>query len=165
MSKRSGTSGFAGLLAKKKKTDEETAANQAAQAANSASSKNRYLSTPVQPERALAIFLAQARHAARRFLPKETTTYPITKPFCEVEARLGILKLPFGTRDRRVTSSGPKVHNGTTVKAFHCHQEPNCNMESGVSRTHFQTWTQGGLVSTQKLHTHSTILVSLSSNA
>ena len=144
MSKRPG--GFADLLAKKAKTDRQTNAENAAQVSNPAST-NRYLSSPVPPEGALATFLVQARNAARRFLPKETTTYPVTNPFCEIEARLGILKLPFGTRDRRVTSSGPKMQNGKTVKAFHVHQQPPCVMESGVSRTHFLTWTQGGLVS------------------
>lgn len=145
MSKRSGGS-FGDLLKKKRKTVEQTSAANAAQANSHAAHKNRYLSTPIQPEKALAIFLTQARHAARRFLPKEATTYPVTKPFCEIEARFGILKLPFGQRDRRVTSSGPKLHHGTVVKAFHCHQEPAPAMESGVSRTHFTTWTQGGLV-------------------
>jgi len=147
MSKRGGGggSGFSDLLKKKQKTDAATAEHSAAANSN-AGSKNRYLSTPVQPERALAIFLNQARQAARRFLPKESTTYPVTKPFCEIEARFGILKLPFGQRDRRVTSSGPKLHSGTVVKAFHCHQEPPPVMESGVSRTHFVTWTHGGLV-------------------
>jgi len=143
MSKRPG--GFADLLAKKAKTDRQTNAEQAAQASNPAS-KNRYLSSPVPPESALASFLLQSRHAAKQFLPKEIT-FPITKPFCEIEARLGILKLPFGQRDRRVASSGPKSKDGKPVKAFHCHQQPNCVMESGVSRTHFLTWTQGGLVS------------------
>ena len=146
MSRRPG-SDFANILKKKQKTDQQTSAAQASHANSNASSRNKYLSTPVQPERALAIFLTQARQAARRFLPKESTTYPVTKPFCEIEARFGILKLPFGQRDRRVTSSGPKLHNGTVVKAFHCHQEPSPAMESGVSRTHFVTWTQGGLVS------------------
>ena len=136
----------ADLLKKKAKTDTQTAANADSAAGNNPGNKNRYLSTPVQPERALAIFLTETRNAARRFLPKETTQYPIQKPFCEVEARFGILKLPFGNRDRRVTSSGPKQHSGQVVKAFHCHQEPHCAMESGVSRTHFSRWTQGGLV-------------------
>jgi hypothetical protein len=145
MSKRPGASSFGALLAKKAKTDQQTAADQVSQN-QITSSKNRYLSTPVQPAKALSVFLTNARTAARNFLPKETK-YPVTKPFCEIEARLGILKLPFGATDRRVTSSGPKHHNGVVVEAFHCHQQPGCVMESGVSRTHFVTWTHGGLVS------------------
>ena len=142
MSKRPG--GFGALLAKKAKTDQQTAADHASQ--NQNVNKNRYLSTPVVPAKALSIFLVNARGAARRFLPKETK-YPVTRPFCEIEARLGILKLPFGAADRRVTSSGPKQHNGVVVEAFHCHQQPACGMEAGISRTHYVTWTQQGLVS------------------
>ncbi|CAB9512432.1 capping enzyme subunit alpha [Seminavis robusta] len=139
MSKRPG--GFNALLAKKAKTDQRTAAD-GSHGHNP--NRNRYLATPVQPQNALSKFLMQARAAARRFLPKETK-YPVTTPFCEVEARLGVLKLPFGAADRRVTSSGPKQHNGHVVETFHVHQQPNPVMESGLSRTHFQTWTQGGL--------------------
>ena len=97
----------------------------------------------IVPVRSLAQWLVDARNAARKFLPKETTTYPITKPFCEIEARLGILKQPFGGR-QRVTSSGPKQFKGQMVETFQCKQE--AAMESGVSRTHFVFWTQGGVV-------------------
>jgi len=140
MSKR-GSSGLAGLLSKKAKTDEQSVNN-----SSNARSKNtnRYLSSPVVPERALSMFLTQARNSARKMLPKESTKYPVTKPFCEVEARLGILKLPFGT-DRRVTSSGPKHVNGNLVRTFFCNQEPACRMKSGVTRSHFSKWTMAGL--------------------
>ena len=97
--------------------------------------------------RNLATWLIEARNSARKFLPKETTSYPITKPFCEIEARLGILKQPYGG-NQRVTSSGPKPFNGTTVETYHCRQE--AAMESGVSRTHFVAWTQGGVVRLRK---------------
>lgn len=144
MSKRGG--GFADLLKKKQKTEQQTSADRAAIAtSNAAGGKNKYLSKPVHPVQTLSLFLFQARNAARKFLPKETTTYPVSKPFCEIEARIGILKLPFGTRDRRVTSSGPKLQNGQVVQAFHCSQDPSPAMESGVSRTHFTMWTQGGI--------------------
>ena len=144
MSKRGGGGGLSALMAKKQKTDSQTAADAASQQQNN--NRNKYLSQPVRPDHTLAIFLAQARQAARRFLPKEATTYPVTTPFCEIEVRLGILKLPFGQRDRRVCSSGPKHVNGMTVQAFHCCQQPPPSMESGVSRTHFLKWTQAGLV-------------------
>lgn len=139
MSKRPG--GFGALLAKKAKLDQQTAENRASTANNNP--KNRYLSQPVQPVRSLAGWLVEARNASRKFLPKETTTYPITKPFCEIEARLGILKQPFGGT-QRVTSSGPKHFKGQMVETFQCKQE--AAMESGVSRTHFVSWTQGGVV-------------------
>jgi hypothetical protein len=94
--------------------------------------------------RSLAQWLVEARNKARDFLPKETTSYPITKPFCEIEARLGVLKQPYGG-NQRVTSSGPKQFNRQMVETFLCKIE--ATMESGVSRTHFGLWTQGGVVS------------------
>ena len=96
----------------------------------------------------MATWLVEARNAARNFLPKETTTYPITKPFCEIEARLGILKQPFGGT-QRVTSSGPKHFKNHMVETFQ--NKLDVAMESGVSRTHFITWTQGGVVRSTEL--------------
>lgn len=68
------------------------------------------------------------------------------QPFCEIEARIGILKSPFGTHDRRVCSSGPKQVNGQAAKAFQCSEiEPRCFFESGITRSHNVHWTQAGL--------------------
>lgn len=139
MSKRPG--GFNSLLAKKSRLDQQTAENRASRAHNPGN-KNRYLSNPVQPIRNLATWIVEARNAARNFLPKDQQTCPITRPFCEIEARLGVLKYPFGGR-QRVTSSGPKHFNKQIVETFQCNQD--AAMEPGVSRTHFITWTAGGV--------------------
>jgi mRNA capping enzyme, catalytic domain/mRNA capping enzyme, beta chain/mRNA capping enzyme, C-terminal domain len=115
-------------------------------AANGSRSKNPYLSMPVIPEKELQKFLGAARNAARRFLPNEQQKiFPITKPFCEIEARLGVLKVPHASPARRVTPSGASASHQGAV-AFDCsQQEPRCQMESGISRTHFLRWTSGGL--------------------
>ena len=76
------------------------------------------------------------RNAARRYLPAEQRDKPITTPFCEVEARLGILKVPHAVPDRRVTSTGAKTFKGQHVHAFDCSRH-NCGMLAGVSRSHF----------------------------
>ncbi|GAX15721.1 mRNA-capping enzyme [Fistulifera solaris] len=128
------------FITKRAKLDEETST--APQHGNAP--KNIYLSTPVHPEQSLQIFLTQVRNAARKYNPAQTI--PISKPFCEVEARLGILKVPHSVPPRRVTSTGAKHVNGNLVKAFECsHQNPRCQMVSGVSRTHFSKWTASGL--------------------
>lgn len=68
------------------------------------------------------------------------------QPFCEIEARFGILKAPFGAHNRRVCSSGAKQINGRTVPAFLCSEiEPKCQFESGITRTHNVHWTQAGI--------------------
>lgn len=119
------------------------------------SSKNPFLSRPVNPEDALRIFLWTARSKARENVPREMS-YPITEPFCEVEARIGILfrKSPFGGEsDMRVLSSGPKKvpfrGNEMWVSAFDCTpvSEANrlCNFEGGISKTNFVNWTSSGL--------------------
>jgi hypothetical protein len=104
--------------------------------------KNPFLKHPVVPDKAIAIFLTQVRNSARSYLPKDTKL-PITHPFCEVEARLGILKSNVGLRDARVASSGPKtVNNNQMAHAFMIH---NGIMESGISRSNYIHWTLGGL--------------------
>lgn len=112
---------------------------------------NPYLSRPVNPEEALRIFLVTARNAARQNVPKGVD-FPITKPFCEIEARLGILKSPFGHRGMRVFSSGPKRVNfrgkQLVANAFDCtptHSGNACNFEGGITKTHFTNWTNAGL--------------------
>jgi len=138
---------FKKIISKKQKTDRIYAKQKSENA--SSNSNNRYLRSPVKPEMAFKLFLTQARTAARNSLAKEYTrpgAPPITKPFCEIEARLGILKVPYGVSDQRVTSSGAKHVNGHLVQTYNATGiEPPCVMESGVSRTHFFRWTQAGL--------------------
>lgn len=141
MSKRSG-GGLGSLLSKKAKEDKRSATGAAARPVQP---RNPYLSRPVNPEQALFIFLGQVRNAALSHIPKGKSL-PIKEPFCEVEARIGILKAPFGINDRRVCSSGPKQINGKTAKAFQCSDiEPRCQFESGITRSHNVHWTQAGL--------------------
>jgi hypothetical protein len=110
---------------------------------------NRYLAHPVDPVKTLQIFLTQVRTSARNFLPKEQRKFPITVPFCEVEARLGILKVPHSMQ--RVTSSGAKSVTTASGKravasAFDCSNvDPRCVMESGISRRHATQWTTTGV--------------------
>jgi hypothetical protein len=128
-------------VAKKKSTIADSEANQRPAGAGGNGLNNPFLVNPVQPEKAFQIFLTQVRNSARKYLPKGTQM-PINKPFCEVETRIGILKI----NNRRVTSSGPKRINGTVVQAFDATSlktEPS--MESGVSRSHFVNWTQAGV--------------------
>jgi mRNA capping enzyme, catalytic domain/mRNA capping enzyme, beta chain/mRNA capping enzyme, C-terminal domain len=160
MSKRPGAGGggLSGLLAKKSKLDETTASQRPASNGGVGGSgpRNPFLAHPIHhPERSIQIFLAQVRNTARSYLPKNTPM-PIAKPFCEVEARIGILKI----NNRRVTSGGQKrashsssVVDGTAaataaVPAFDATSlravEPP-SMVSGVSKSHFVSWTQSGV--------------------
>jgi hypothetical protein len=142
-----GGSGFstAALSQKIARLDDRTSAS----AQQSAQQKNRYLSTPVQPEKAIHLFLTQVRNTARGYVPKETlrqSSGVVTAPFCEVEVRLGILKVPHAVPDRRVTSGGAKHVNKSVVQAFDCSRvEPSPAMDSGVSRSHFLKWTGSGI--------------------
>ena len=69
-----------------------------------------------------------------------------SQPFCEIEARIGILIAPYGIHDRRVISSGPKKIHGRTFSTFNCtDSEPACTFESGITRSHNVHWTQAGL--------------------
>jgi hypothetical protein len=119
-------------------------------------SNNPFLLRPVNPEDALKIFLWTARSKARESIP-QGMSYPITKPFCEIEARIGILfrrSSPFrGESDMRVLSSGPKKvpfrGKEMWMSAFDCTptSEGNriCNFEGGISKTNFVNWTSSGL--------------------
>lgn len=124
------------LSNKRQKLEEATASS-------TPSNSNPFLSQPAVPETALQVFLYQVRNAARRYLPKEQRKQPIRSLFCEVECRLGTLKI----NNRRVSSSGTKrdpKNNNQPVQAFDCthHQ---CGMVSGISRSHFLNTTQSGL--------------------
>lgn len=137
MSKRPAGVNLGSLMNKKSKFDEKTA--QPKSASNSSKLKNPFLAKPIQPEKTLQIYLTQVRNAARKYNPNKP---PYSRPFCEVEARIGILKV----NNRRVTSSGPKRIQNAVVQAFDCTSLPQIpSMESGVSRSHYVHWTQVGL--------------------
>ena len=96
------------------------------------------------------MFLIQARREAQN-KAKASSNFPAKKKFCEIEARIGILKSVQGG-DRRVLSSGPKrISDGNgnhrIVHAFNCTSErlPPRIFESGITRTHFVNWTSSGL--------------------
>ena len=143
MSKRPGGLNLGGLVAKKSKLDERTAANAKSSGGGDGNGlKNPYLSKPVHPEKTIQILLTQFRNSARKY--NGSKPKPYTSPFCEVEARIGILKV----HNRRVTSSGPKRINGTVVKAFDGASPPRVeppSMVSGISRSHYVGWSQSGL--------------------
>ncbi|GKY93032.1 hypothetical protein MPSEU_000271500 [Mayamaea pseudoterrestris] len=144
MSKRSGFD-INAMVEKKARLDQATAGTSSH---SSQRHQNPYLQTPVQPEKALHIFLTQCRTSARKYaresMPQQQ--FPIQTPFCEVEVRLGLLKVPRASPDRRVCSSGAKRHANHVVSAFDCSSVmPKCQMEPGVSRLHFQQWTQAGV--------------------
>lgn len=146
MSKRSGGVNLGGLMAKKSKLDEKTAANSKSSGGGGHALNNLYLSKPVHPEKMIQILLTQFRSSARKYNGnKATGGSSITSPFCEIEARIGILRV----NNRRVTSSGPKRINGTVVKAFDGASLPRGveppSMVSGISRSHYVGWTQAGL--------------------
>ena len=60
---------------------------------------------PCNPKDAIRMFLVQSRTVGRKNV---TSSFPVTQPFCEVEARIGILKSTYGLHDCCVLSSGPK---------------------------------------------------------
>lgn len=157
MSKRPASNHLSSFMDKKVKSDLKSARDFAAQSKQN-QARNPFLSHPVAPEERLRTFLIQARAAAKASIPTGTS-YPITKPFCEIEARLGILKSSYGPHDKRVLSSGPKqIQNGgknCVVHAFDCSQfsttaagitpTARCQFEGGVTRTNFLNWTMAGL--------------------
>ncbi|KAL7569199.1 hypothetical protein ACA910_016759 [Epithemia clementina (nom. ined.)] len=135
------------LQSKKRKLEKSVAAQQPASGA-SGGIQNKYLQHPVAPDKALSLFLCQARQSARNYLPKSQQKFPITKPFCEIEARLGVLAVPHSSPLRRVTSSGAKTapNSNAVAPAFECSSVmPRCLMEAGVSRSHFFKWTSDGI--------------------
>ena len=153
MSKRSAGDAGIGSLANLTKQVKQNAEGRTSAASRNQNRgpTNPFLSRPVNPEEALRIFLMTARATARDNVPSETS-FPIQKPFCEIEARFGILKPPFGAREMRVFSSGAKrvTINGKSMvaNAFDCtpngHSRP-CNFEGGITKTNFTNWTSAGL--------------------
>jgi len=138
-----GAGGIGAIMSKKSKMDGKMAAHASA---NAGVPSNPYLAHPVVPEIELQKFLTQVRQAARRYLPNELHSKAVTTPFCEVEARLGILKVPHAVPDRRVTSTGAKTFRGKPAHAFDCSSK-NCSMLSGVSRSQFVKQTTASEVS------------------
>ena len=134
------------LTSKKRKLD-TSVASQKPSNGGVGGKQNPYLKQPVSPDRALLIFLTQARQSARNYLPKSQQKFPIKKPFCEIEARLGVLCVPHSAPMRRVTSSGAKTapNSNAVAPAFDCSSVmPRCVMGAGVSRSHFFKWTADG---------------------
>jgi mRNA guanylyltransferase len=150
MSKRAPGGSLAGLMTKKTKLDERTGGtNNNDRGGGNNGLNNPFLARPIPPKQTFQIYLTQVRNSARKYLPT-TTKFPVTKPYCEVEARLGILRI----QNRRVTSSGPKRINGAVAQAFDAKNikvEPS--MVSGVSRSHYVSWTQAGLSEVSQLST------------
>lgn len=153
MSKRSSGDAGLGSLAHLTKQVKQNENRSSAMSRNQSSRgpSNPYLARPVNPEEALRIFLMTARATARDNVPKENS-FPIQQPFCEIEARFGILKPSFGAREMRVFSSGAKrvTFNGKTkvANAFDCSsngQTRACNFEGGITKTNFTNWTSAGL--------------------
>jgi len=148
------------IINKKQKEDQRSANDNTSSRSNSRKS-NPFLSRPVIPQKAIEIFLIQARAAARKQATNAGKKFPITKAFVEIEARVGILKSSVGFNDTRVLSSGPKKishRSGTSVaNAFLCSSSgefpdcmsqqhiPLCFFEGGVTRSHFIKWTGSGL--------------------
>eukprot|EP00523_Entomoneis_sp_CCMP467_P003412 CAMPEP_0168754544 /NCGR_PEP_ID=MMETSP0724-20121128/19560_1 /TAXON_ID=265536 /ORGANISM="Amphiprora sp., Strain CCMP467" /LENGTH=750 /DNA_ID=CAMNT_0008803035 /DNA_START=50 /DNA_END=2302 /DNA_ORIENTATION=- len=134
-------------LANKKRKLEQSVESQRPAGGVQRNVQNKYLSNPVAPDKALTMFIVQARNSARNYLPKSQRSFPITKSFCEIEARLGVLGVPHSTPMRRVTSSGAKTAPGTNTvaPAFECSSvQPRGVMDAGVSRSHFFKWTSDG---------------------
>lgn len=152
MSKRSsGDAGLGSLAHLTKQVKQNENRSSATSRNQSRGPTNPYLARPVNPEEALRIFLMTARATARDNVPNEHS-FPIKQPFCEIEARFGILKPPFGAREMRVFSSGAKrvTYNGKTMvaNAFDCSQNGQsraCNFEGGITKTNFTNWTCAGL--------------------
>jgi len=133
------------ILKKKAKEDKRS---EGSSAPRSSAPSNPFLRHPTLPESAFLSFLQQVRGLAMKQQQQRGKSMPVNEPLLEIEARLGILKAPFGLNDRRVLSSGPKQSNGKTVPAFHCSASSNgpvAMMESGVSRLHWMKWTGAGL--------------------
>ena len=150
-----------GLIGKKAREDERPggASSSADNASSSSATKNPYLTRPDNPEKLLTLFLMQARNDARRANPNGTH-FPVTEPYCEIEARIGILKSPFGLHDMRVASSGPKRVNlpggrSVVANAFLVSAGDEAAgtggasarpaFEGGITRSHYVHWTGAGL--------------------
>ena len=130
---------------------------------------NPFLAPIVNPTYTIQIFLMEARIKARQFIQSKGLPLNSNSSIVEVEARLGIIKAPFGTEEKRITSSGAKTMElqgrDVLVHAFLCSTDgfdaskvssnsscniQNCNttrppFEGGITRAHFTKWTSMGL--------------------
>ena len=96
--------------------------------------------------KAIKLFLINSRNEARKNVPRGTS-WPIKQPFCEVEARFGVLKT--AAAERRVLSSGPKRVTTAGGKsgiahAFLCNPGQSF-FQGGVTKSHYHHWTSAGL--------------------
>lgn len=123
-----------------------------------------FLSNPVIPEKAISIFLTQARTTLLKGV-SAGTDFSTTKHSAEIETRIGILKTSYpGHRDMRVLSFGPKTVESKgeifISNAFICSTLPQTSLsqtlphhsviphyqfENGVTRAHFTKWTGSGI--------------------
>jgi len=139
MAKRGGA--LSGLISKRAKLNEQTSSKSAS--SGGGGPRNPFLTRPVKPEDAIRIFLFQSRAEAKR-----RQQHGSNKPVVEIEARIGILKSPYGAHEMRVSSSGPKRINNKVANAFLCNGENSsqrANFEGGITRSHYVHWTMAGL--------------------
>ena len=128
-----------GLLGKKSKLDAKTATTSNG-GGNSLANKNPFLSSPIsKPANALQVYLMEARSSARKYYAHKKPPY--TEPFCEIEARIGMLHF---NNIRRVTPSGVKRIQGKVIPAFDTSKQ-RASFASGISRSHYVHWTLAGL--------------------
>jgi hypothetical protein len=118
---------------------------------------NPFLSRPTQPEEAIKLFLIQARSTARR----KSSVGGANGTNFEIEARLGTILSPYGERDMRALSTGPKLVPikgvNRVVHAFVCNVLGENNtaataaatqktkFEGGITRSNYLKWTSSGL--------------------
>lgn len=156
MSKRPNMLKMSELTSKKAKSDRDAGSH----SGRSAASKihNPFMSQPIiNPQQALCQFLLTARNDARKLLTRRGESLPATKPFVEIEARIGTIKSPMGLNDMRILASGPKtmkikekqtVVNAFLINSFSDQSNNNANGTSfvgGITRSHFTKWTGAGL--------------------
>jgi len=152
--KRPAGSALAGILTKKNREDDRAAAEQSASSSASATRSNPFLHNPGSPEHMLSTFLIQSWSEARRIVPRGK--FPATEPFVEVEARIGIIRSPYGLHDMRIASSGPKrvqiKGRPAIANAFLISSGDDVvgggtrpTFEGSITRSHFVHWTGGGL--------------------
>jgi len=162
MSKRPSESLLGGLVAQSSKEAKRSASDRPSGAsAGAAVPRNPFLSRPCQPEEAIRLFLIQSRSMARR---QAANGGGGSQAAIEIEARLGTLVSPYGARDMRALSSGPKQlpgkpgQPGRVAQAFICHVAdhrhgneppaggpPSTNFAGGVTRSNYLKNTQAGL--------------------
>ena len=144
------------LLSKKVRENERTAADQPSSVSSSSATRsNPFLKRPDNPEALIYKFLIQSRADARKNAPQGKL--PATRPYVEIEARIGIIRSPYGLRDMRVASGGakrvPARGGGTAVATAFCVTAGDEDVgggtrptfEGGITRTHFANWTSSGL--------------------